>query len=288
MSESDLNKLWFRRQVASALRGATMPAVALVLIFGVWLYQSTYESPAAYDAYHARCRAAVGAIPTSVGQWMGREVPLPQPAQDLLDPNALRNIRFTDYSPAGLLLPDRRVSVMIVQCKLANDMLGHYPPRCYPAHGATLLSAEPRLWTLADDAGKLLVSGTEYTFAEPDFDADAGRAGDATLAFGPPAGDGLAAGRRRVVMNFLIVPGKGIVQDMDGVSEAAEDYRERHRGAAQVQVVFDPAAALPDAAEREAIFVELLRPALPALRTLMDVPADAGDADATAALTAIR
>ena len=250
-----------------------MPAIALALVVGVGLHQSAYESPAAYDQYHARCRAAVEAVPTRVGQWMGRDVPLPQPALDLLDPNALRNIRFTDYSPAALSGPDRRVSVMIVQCKLAKDMLGHYPPRCYPAHGATLLRAEPRQWALADDAGTVAVSGTEYEFVEPAYGSYGvkGVEGDAVVVYGGGDGDA-GVGRRRIVMSFLIVPGVGIVQDMDGVSRAAEDYRERHRGAAQVQVVFDPTALLPDRREREAIFAELLRPALPAIRTLMDAP----------------
>ena len=265
---------WFRRRVGGWLRWALMPGIALAMIAGVWLNQSAYDSPAAYEAYHARCRSAVAAIPRQIGQWVGRETPLPQPALDLLSPNALRNVRFTDNSPAALLAPDRRVSVMIVQCKLAKDMLGHYPPRCYPAHGATLLRAEPRQWILGDAAGTLAgtvpVAGTEYEFAEPD------PAGGALPVFGDDDAP-FPSGRRRVVMSFLIVPGQGIVQDMDGVSRAAEDYKERHRGAAQVQVVFDPSAPLPDRAEREAIFRELLAPALPALRTLMDVSADYDD-----------
>ena len=259
---------WARPRVGGWLRWARMPLVAVVMIAGVWAYQGSYEQPGAYEAYHARCRAAVAAVPTQVGQWVGREVPLPQPALDLLSPNALRDIRFTDNSPAALLGPDRRVSVMLVQCKLAKDMLGHYPPRCYPAHGATLLRVEPRHWILRDDNGTLPVSGTEYEFAEPD------PSGASLPVFGnTPEAAASGTGRRRVVMSFLIVPGVGIVQDMDGVSRAAEDYRERHHGAAQVQVVFDPSASLPDRAGREAIFAELLRPALPAIRTILDLPA---------------
>ena len=85
-------------------------------------------------------------------------------------------------------------------------------------------------------------------------------------------------GRRRVVLNFMIVPGYGIARDMKEVERAAEDYQERHRGAAQVQVVFDPAADLPDRLERDRIFRELLAPALPAIRTIMDVSPGAGSA----------
>ena len=39
-----------------------------------------------------------------------------------------------------------------------------------------------------------------------------------------------------------------------------------------VQVVFDPSLALPDRRERDAILVELLSAAMPALRVLMDLP----------------
>ena len=62
---------------------------------------------------------------------------------------------------------------------------------------------------------------------------------------------------------------------MKGVNDAAEDYQQRHRGAAQVQVVFEPSWALPDRAERDAIAVELLSSILPALRVLADLPDDA-------------
>ncbi len=252
-----------RSRGRDVLRWATMPGISLLLLLGVWAHQSNYASADAYEEYHERSRGAVMSLPTQVGHWMGREVPLPQPALDLLDPNALRNIRFTDYSPAGLEGPDQRVSLMIVQCKLARDMQGHYPPRCYPAQGARMLSAEPRNWTVRDERGALTIPGMEYHFLEPD-------RGGRDLPAGLLATEGYTLGRRRVVLSFLIVPGEGFVRDMKGVNEAAEDYQQRHRGAAQVQVVFDPSWALPDRGQRDAIAVELLSSALPALRVLAD------------------
>ena len=248
-------------------RWLIMPGIAVLLLLGIRLQESQYEAADAFEDFHARCRAAIAAIPTQVGHWMGREVPLPQPALDLLDPNALRNIRFTDFSPEGLAGPDRRVSVMVVQCKLARDMQGHYPPRCYPAQGAQLLSAEPRNWVLRDEVGSLPVEAMEYQFLEPD-------RGGRDLPAGLLATEGYSLGRRRVVVSFLIVPGEGIVRDMKGVNDAAEDYQQRHRGAAQVQVVFDPSWALPDRAERDAITLELLNALLPTLRVLAERPED--------------
>lgn len=263
-----------RRRRAALWQAMVMPAMAMLLMGGIWAQGRNYRTAPDYAEYHARCRTAVASIPTQVGHWIGMEVALPLPAMKLLDPNALRNIRFTDFSPEGLDGPDRRVSLMIVQCGLAKDMLGHFPPRCYPARGATLMEpASPRQWTLGEGEEALTIEGMEYHFAEPD-PMRADRVVEAEQAPAP------VSGRRRVVLNFMIVPGYGIARDMKEVERSAEDYQERHRGAAQVQLVFDPAADLPDRLERDRIFRELLTPALPALRAIMDVspPQEAAEA----------
>ena len=274
--------------ISRLLRRVAMPLLALLMVGGVAAHQGRYETAAAYDQYHARCRAAVAAIPSGVGHWLGRDVPLPQPALDLLVPNALRHVRYTDFSPAALVGPDRRVSLILVQCKLAKDMLGHYPPRCYPAHGARLLSGEPRTW---DVGGGLEIEGVEYAFAEPErgdlgpagldwsalgLGAEAGQGGINAAGMDAAGFDAGLGGRRQVVMCFFVVPGAGVARDMDAVEEAAADYRQRHRGAAQVQVVFDASAALPPRREREAIFAELVGAAMPAIRAI----ADEADSDA--------
>jgi hypothetical protein len=43
---------------------------------------------------------------------------------------------------------------------------------------------------------------------------------------------------RKCVYNFFVLPGKGIVPDMDDVQRATADYRRRYFGAAQFQLVF--------------------------------------------------
>ena len=256
-----------RSPLQEALRWAVMPGAATLMLVALWIHQGSYEPLEGYHAYHARCREAVAAVPTEVGGWIGREVSLPQPALDLLDPNALRHIRFTDFSTRSLSDgPERRVSLMIVQCRLARDMQGHYPPRCYPAQGARLLSAEARTWQVGDADSELAISGVEYQFLEPD------RSGTRDLPAGLLASEGYTLGRRRVVVGFLILPGKGLAGDMKALNDAAEDYRQRHRGAAQVQVVFDPSWTLPDRAERDAITREVLGAALPAIKVLADNP----------------
>ena len=265
-----------RSRVHDALRWAVMPGSAALMLFALWIHQGSYEPLEGYDGYHARCREAVAAMPLEVGGWIGREAAVPQPALDLLNPNALRHIRFTDYSTQSLLEgPERRVSLLIVQCRLARDMQGHYPPRSYPAQGARLLAAEARTWRVSDSDGEMTIPGMEYQFLEPD------GSGTRDLPAGLLATEGYTLGRRRVVLSFLIVPGRGPVADMKALNDAAEDYRQRHRGAAQVQVVFDPSWALPDRTARDVIAAELLGAALPTLRVLVDTEPRMRDRPAT-------
>ncbi|MBW3609860.1 MAG: hypothetical protein KY463_16330, partial [Actinobacteria bacterium] len=60
------------------------------------------------------------------------------------------------------------------------------------------------------------------------------------------------------VYNFFVVPGRGAVDDIKGVHEAAEDYERRFFGAAQFQVVMQE-GVVPDARVRRRIFASLLR-----------------------------
>jgi hypothetical protein len=61
------------------------------------------------------------------------------------------------------------------------------------------------------------------------------------------------------VYNFFVVPGRGAVDDIKGVHEAAEDYERRFFGAAQFQVLMQDVLSPADAAVREQVFASLLR-----------------------------
>ena len=258
-----------------SLRTLSTPIVALGLLGFVGYAHHTSHDPTSWDQFHDSARNAIEALPTQVsgasGEWIGREVKVPEPAMQLLRPNALRNLVFTDYSPRSLRAR-RQVSLLIVQCRSANDMLGHYPPECYPAQGAREVAAYPRQWeipALDPSEPPLRVSGMEYHFAEPDRQ---GRLDMLTSSDRADQSERLLGGRRRVVLNFLIVPGEGVVPDMHNVFASSEDFQKRRRGAAQVQIVFGPRGPIPGEAQRDAIFRDLLSPAVPALRTLIDRP----------------
>ncbi|MCS7033203.1 MAG: hypothetical protein NZ561_04305, partial [Phycisphaerae bacterium] len=110
--------------------------------------------------------------------------------------------------------------------------------------GNEMVLAERRTWTVADT----LIPLTEYHFRQT-------KAGQTYWT---------------IVYNFMIVPGRGIVADMEGVKAAAEDYQQRYYGAAQFQLVFHaapPRDPLPRA-QRDEIVSLFLHELLPTIKTL--------------------
>jgi hypothetical protein len=239
------------RQLAFTL---TPPALSVALLVGIVSERSTHLKPQDVEPYHARAKAAVDAVPYIIGYWTGSDDEIPVAAQKLLRPNAILSRLYSDNSPgsaanSGAAADNRAdhhlASLLIVQCRDSRDMIGHYPPICYRAHGKTVdeKSCGPRDWSV----NGMLIPGYEYQFTE---------------VF---AGQTL----RTIVYNFLIVPGRGIVRDMKGVERAAEDYQQRYYGAAQFQVVFHAqASAEPSREQRDAIFATLMAPNLKLIETL--------------------
>jgi hypothetical protein len=230
------------------------PVMAATLLAGLSLEQSSYVKPQDVEPYHERARAAIDQIPfvLAQGRWTGRDMPLPTAAQKLLRPNAFISRTYEDNQKGdlgtiGSAGRERAATLLIVQCRDSRDMLGHYPPRCYRSHGMEQKSAEPRDWKVGD----LTIPGVEYGFEQK------------------------LVGQtyRTTVYNFFVVPGgrtnEPLRRDMDAVRDAAEDYQQRHYGAAQFQVVFQglSSADLPRA-ERDDIFRTLIEPTIPVIKTL--------------------
>ena len=123
--------------------------------------------------------------------------------------------------------------LLIVQCRDSRDMTGHYPPICYRNIGNELVYEERHQ--------PIDVHGESVPFTEYHFEK---------YTHGQPV--------RQCVYNFFVVPGRGVVDDIDGVHEAAEDYERRFFGAAQFQVLM-PVDVLTPPAVREQVFASLLR-----------------------------
>ncbi len=215
-----------------ALPPAVLAVAAVGLIGALGL-----QRPRAADAtpYHAVTAAAMAESPRNIGDWIGRDDPLPPAAVMLLRPNATVSRMYTN------LATGETVHFVIVQTRDARDMIGHYPPNCYPNAGWIAAGQEPHVWR----AGDLEIPGTLYAFR---FDTPQGAA-------------------RRVVANFLLLPDGRFPQSMGEVVEMSSDHTKRFFGAAQVQLLIDQSV---EPARRDAIVEELLtahRPIIDAIRS---------------------
>jgi hypothetical protein len=235
------------------------PVMAVGLLAGMAAEQRTYVTPADVEPYHARAKAAIEQVPWVItgngGFWTGKDDEVPIAAQKLLRPNHILSRTYVDKQTDAW--GPRVASLLIVQCRDSRDMLGHYPPRCYPSHGMTMALDTDRDWTIGD----LVITGKEYHFTR----------------------DLQGQTHRTTVYNFFVVPAKApdggggrapavadaIKRDMDAVRDAAEDYQQRYYGAAQFQVVFNglSSADLPKG-ERDEIFATLIEPCLPVIKAL--------------------
>jgi hypothetical protein len=193
----------------------------LTLAAIVMCYLSTRDYPDASKAapFHDEIATQTTLLPDKFGDWLVIDKPKPPPAaQQLLRPNAIVTLRLRRESD-GL-----GMTFILVQCRDARDMAGHYPPNCYPAHGWTRTPTQGAIQSLAVNSWTIPVE--EYEFGQASFDAD----------------------RAIRIFNFFILPGTGFVSDKPAVDRAAENYRMRPFGAAQVQLVFDAALSREQAA----------------------------------------
>ena len=181
-------------------------AISCVLLGGVATDRALLHAASKNaDDYHAQVRKLADAIPTHVGDWVSEEAPVPQAAVALLRPNVVMSRQYQNVRTG------EQASFLLVQCRDARDLVGHYPPNCYVAHGCTLVMAQPCEWKLGD----LNIHGTMYKFNEP-----------------PSAGM-----TSMNIFDFMILPDGRTAPDMAGVYAVARRRNERSFGAAQIQIL---------------------------------------------------
>lgn len=212
------------------------PLLCVALLVGIALQQRTRlrADDEVVVEYHRRAKDAIGGIPLIVagpgGTWTAIDHKLPPAAVRLLRPNEILSRHYVQNTTTGRPLT---ADLLIVQCRDSRDMTGHYPPICYRNIGNELV-----YWQKHD---AIEVGGEKVPFTEYHFEK---------YTHGRP--------ERKCVYNFFVVPGRGAVDDIKGVQEAAEDYQRRLFGAAQFQVVM-PVDVLTPPAVREQVFAALLR-----------------------------
>lgn len=205
--------------------------LSLALLCGAAMEGRSFLPPPDAADYHLRVRTAAEAIPLNIGQWSGENAPVPYDALDVLKPNVMISRRFHNGS--------RSFWFQMVQCRDLRSLESHYPPNCYTAIGYTQISSAPREWNV----GGSRIGGMEYVFART--------ALDSSTAI--------------VVENFMVLPGQGIVADMDAISNAAADVRRRKYGAAEFQIAFDSQTT---ALERSRMAQEILAPFADVISTI--------------------
>jgi len=213
------------------------PALCLFLLGGIALQQRTRLKPddVVVQNYHARAKAKINAMPWKVealdSTWTAVEHKPETAAVRLLRPNEILSRRYVQNTTSARPLV---AELLIVQCRDSRDMTGHYPPICYPNIGYQLVYREQHT--------PIIVGHESVPYAEYQFEK-------------------YTHGRveKLYVYNFFVVPGRGAVDDIKGVHEAAEDYERRFFGAAQFQVLMQDAAAPAPPAVREEVFASLLR-----------------------------
>jgi len=194
-------------------------------------------------AYHARIRAAAQTLPVCVGPWLLTENPEPPGAATLLKPNAMicRQLRRISAGPGDSAQPDmpRTFNLLLVHCRDVRDMLGHYPPICYPTQGWTQQSAQ----AVDRQVGDLMIHATSYVFSA----------------------EQLGVPRRIVVENFMILPDASTCRDLEQLQHVSRRRDRVFFGAAQVQLVFDESYSAQDRAEFATVAVQACRNVIDAI-----------------------
>src|SRR5579884_1718328 len=111
-------------------------ALTLSLLGGTLADRLKFHTPGP-DAgrYHQLVQDAGATVPREIGDWKADgDSPLPPAAIALLHPNLVIS-RHYENSKTG-----HSVEFLLIQCSDVRDLLGHYPPRCYPANGYTQLA----------------------------------------------------------------------------------------------------------------------------------------------------
>ncbi|UYV11704.1 MAG: EpsI family protein [Phycisphaera sp.] len=111
-----------------ALAMLAAPLTALILA-GMSVYSLVSIRPSGSDAYFANVRTAIEALPDQIDSYIGEDRPALAAAVELLRPNKLLQREYKDP------LTGSRFSILVVHCGDVRDMMGHYPPVCYPSNG---------------------------------------------------------------------------------------------------------------------------------------------------------
>src|SRR5205807_9913884 len=123
-----------------------------------------------------------------------KDTEVPPAAVALLHPNLVISRHYQNVQTG------HGVEFLLIQCSDSRDLLGHYPPRCYPAHGYLQQSETAQDW----EVGGLTIHGKRYEFQPSRFQWVG----------------------TQVVEDFMVLPDGSTCPDMQGVDAAARDRKK--------------------------------------------------------------
>jgi hypothetical protein len=219
--------------MTSAKLNLAAPLVTLALLAGLGVEEFMRVTPASAEPYHQRIAAVAAHLPYQIDTWIGEDTRVEQAATALLKPNVIISRQYQNVRTGHV------ARLLIVQCRDSRDMLGHYPPICYPGQGWTEGAAVER------DA-----AATNATYPAMEYEFSRTTAGQL---------------EHQSVIDFMVLPDGRVVRTMDDLRSAARKRASRFYGAAQVQLLFLPGT--PDA-ERDQAIKDILDAAEPMLQQI--------------------
>ncbi|UCD76258.1 MAG: exosortase-associated EpsI family protein [Phycisphaerales bacterium] len=196
---------------------AAAPWLTLILLAGLGrTLPVRVEHSEQAEQRKAEIAAAMQAVPRFIGDWVGEDWKVPPSAQKLLRPNAIFSRSYLRLNRIDT--PPQRLQVLLVHCGDARDMIGHYPPICYPSSGwVDQRSEEPRSAALTFEGRRVPVR--VYRFR---------RTGD----------DGHDQVIR--IFNAFILPDGKTTREIDAINRQSERLAVSVQGVAQLQIITSP------------------------------------------------
>ncbi|WP_432799316.1 exosortase-associated EpsI family protein [Poriferisphaera sp. WC338] len=219
----------------SHIKNTLIVIIAIAVLVGVGITTAMRPKPQDASAFHALAGQAVLSLPKQIGDWSSKSQEIPAAAIKLLNTNDIISRTYVN-NKTGL-----SAALLLIYTKDARDMLGHYPPVCYPANGYKQISAAKIDWP----ADNLNMTGMDYTFVMRQGNTNVGKVN---------------------VANFILLPSGRIVRDMNELDKTAADYTRHFYGAAQLQLVTAP--QITDK-QRQQIFNELIGSNVDIINTLI-------------------
>jgi len=202
-------------------RSSPVATLALLLVLPTALPNRAVFDPET-SSRRREIAHAMEQLPYTIGPWVGADEAVPPAAVKLLRPNAIVSRRY-ERIPNG-----PTVTLIMVHCSDARDMVGHYPPICYPSAGWSFRgsrSGREAVLSLAGRSAPAMV----YEFTRRD-------------ALGHEGGIRVA--------NAFVLPDGSVSPAIDDVYAQSERLAESVRGATQIQII--TSTAVPDAAAAHA------------------------------------